>query len=323
MNNTLFSYILDGVGGTKLLQPKHNQLDVNEQITWTHLDAKDPQSKEWLNKELSSSDPFITDALIAEKTRSRFTQINDGMLITLRGINSNGNDCLNNMTSIRLWIDKNRIISTSFEYLDLFDDIIESFKKNTGPKNSADFIVFLIEKLSVRIEPVLANIDDKLIDIEEQTIDVIDSDLRESVANLRRQIIVLRRYIVPQKDIIEQLRLSDLSWLSDSHKRYLVEIYNREIRYVEDLDEVNARLQEVKDQISNSLSDKINKKMYFLSIIAALFLPSSFLTGLMGVNVAGIPGSQNTHAFWIFLIILLSIVVLQIYLFKKLKWFLK
>ncbi|AJI57858.1 hypothetical protein LA02_1332 [Francisella philomiragia] len=53
MNNTLFSYILDGVGGTKLLQPKHNQLDVNEQITWTHLDAKDPQSKEWLNKELS------------------------------------------------------------------------------------------------------------------------------------------------------------------------------------------------------------------------------------------------------------------------------
>ncbi|GMN89851.1 zinc transporter ZntB [Francisella sciaenopsi] len=322
MDHILFSYALDGQGGAALLEPHTNQLNnTNQKIIWTHLDAKNPQSREWLNKELYSLDPFITDALLAEETRPRFTQINDGMLIILRGMNPNKNESPEDMISIRLWMDKNRIISTRFRSLNLFDDIKKSFEDKTGPKNSADFISVLVAKLSIRMESILADIDDKLIDIEEQSVDIIDIDLRESIADLRKQTIIFRRYIVPQRDVIEQLRLSNLSWLSNSHKRYLVEIYNYVMRYVEDLDEARDRLQVVKDQISNTLSDKLNKKMYFLSIIAAIFLPLSFLTGLLGINVAGIPGSQNEYAFWIFLAILLFIVILQVYLFKKLKWF--
>ncbi|AJI54168.1 zinc transporter ZntB [Francisella philomiragia] len=322
MDHILFSYVLDGRGGAALLEPHTNQLNnTNQKIIWTHLDAKNPQSREWLNKELYSLDPFITDALLAEETRPRFTQINDGMLIILRGMNPNKNESPEDMISIRLWMDKNRIISTRFRSLNLFDDIKKSFEDKTGPKNSADFISVLVAKLSIRMESILADIDDRLIDIEEQSVDIIDIDLRESIADLRKQTIIFRRYIVPQRDVIEQLRLSNLSWLSNSHKRYLVEIYNYVMRYVEDLDEARDRLQVVKDQISNTLSDKLNKKMYFLSIIAAIFLPLSFLTGLLGINVAGIPGSQNEYAFWIFLAILLFIVILQVYLFKKLKWF--
>ncbi|API85837.1 zinc transporter ZntB [Francisella uliginis] len=323
MNHILFSYRLDGKGSATQLDfdSRINRLDnADKKIIWTHLDAKNPQTKKWLNNELNSLDPFISDALLAEDVRPRFTQINDGMLIILRGMNPNKDDVPEDMISIRLWIDKNRIISTRLRSLNLFDDIKKSFKNNIGPKNSADFITTLIAKLSNRMEPVLAALDDKLIDVEEQTIELTDNDLRESIVELRKRTIVFRRYIIPQRDVIEQLRLSNLSWLTSSHKRYLVEIYNYVVRYIEDLEEARDRLQIVKDEISNTLTDKLNKKMYFLAIIAAIFLPLSFLTGLLGINVAGIPGSQNAYAFWIFLAILLAIVVFQISLFKKLKW---
>ncbi|QIW09150.1 zinc transporter ZntB [Francisella sp. LA112445] len=323
MNHILFSYLLDGKGNATRLDAQNNThqlMSTNKEIIWTHLDAKNPQTKEWLNQELGSLDPFIADALIAEETRPRFIQINDGMLIILRGMNPNKEGNPEDMISIRLWIDKTRIISTRFRSLNLFNDIKKSFNDNTGPKNSADFITTVIAKLSNRMEPVLSDLDDKLIDIEEQTIEPTDNDLRESIAALRKQTIVFRRYLVPQRDVIEQLRLSSLSWLTNSHKRYLVEIYNYVVRYIEDLEEARDRLQVVKDEISNALSDKLNKKMYFLAIIAAIFLPLSFLTGLLGINVAGIPGSQNAYAFWTFLVILLVIVIFQIYLFKKLKW---
>ncbi|APC90743.1 MULTISPECIES: zinc transporter ZntB [Francisella] len=324
MNHILFCYCLDHKGGATSLEVANDidkSIETKQNLVWTHLDAKSPQTKEWLNQQLSSLDPYIADALVAEETRPRFTQIDDGILIILRGINPNKDDTPEDMISIRLWIDKNRIISTRFRSLNVFDDITESFKNKIGPKNAADFITTLIAKLSSRMEPVLTDLDDRLVDIEEQTIAIIDTDLRESIAELRKQIIIFRRYIIPHRDVIEQLRLSSLSWLGSSHKRHLVEIYNYVVRYIEDLEEARDRLQIVKDEISNTLSDKLNKKMYFLSIIAAIFLPLSFLTGLLGVNVAGIPGAQNVYAFWIFLVILLVLVVLQIYLFKKLKWF--
>ncbi len=70
-----------------------------------------------------------------------------------------------------------------------------------------------------------------------------------------------------------------------------------------------------------SISDKMNRNMYVLSVIAAIFLPLGFLTGLLGINVGGIPGAENPAAFWIFIMMMTVIVGLQIYIFKKLKWF--
>ena len=61
--------------------------------------------------------------------------------------------------------------------------------------------------------------------------------------------------------------------------------------------------------------------MYLLTIVAALFLPMGFLTGLLGINVGGIPGADNPHAFWIFTGILLSILASQVFFFLRNRWF--
>ena len=61
--------------------------------------------------------------------------------------------------------------------------------------------------------------------------------------------------------------------------------------------------------------------MYVLSVISAIFLPLGFLTGLFGINIAGIPGVEDPNAFWVFSGILVVIVSLQIWIFKKLGWF--
>jgi len=65
----------------------------------------------------------------------------------------------------------------------------------------------------------------------------------------------------------------------------------------------------------------LNKNMYVLSVVAAIFLPLGFLTGLLGINVGGMPGADNTDAFWIFCGLLVIVVGLQVLLFKKMKWF--
>jgi zinc transporter len=60
--------------------------------------------------------------------------------------------------------------------------------------------------------------------------------------------------------------------------------------------------------------------MYLLSIISAIFLPLGFFTGLLGVNVGGIPGTENPNAFYIFSGFLVVVVILQFIYFRKKKW---
>jgi zinc transporter len=62
-------------------------------------------------------------------------------------------------------------------------------------------------------------------------------------------------------------------------------------------------------------------RMYVLSLVTAIFLPLSFLTGVFGMNVAGLPGTEEPKAF-IFLasdMLILAIISLISMLWKK--WF--
>lgn len=289
-------------------------------LAWVHMDASHPQTREWLNHEIAYLDHIIIDALLAEETRPRVVEFDHGVLMILRGVNLNDNADPADMISIRLWVDEHRIISLQRRNLKATADIRDDLYNGKGPKNAGDFIAMLSTRLFERMEPTFVVLNETLDDIEEQVIE--NPQIRDSVAitDVRKKAIVFRRYIAPQKDVITHLRTSELRWLSSMHKRRFQESLDRIVRYTEDLDAIRERAQIVKDELANALADKMNKNTYVLSVVAAIFLPLGFLTGLLGINVGGMPGADNEVAFWFVSGLCIVFSALQIALFKFLKW---
>ena len=77
----------------------------------------------------------------------------------------------------------------------------------------------------------------------------------------------------------------------------------------------------ISDEVTNILTERLNKNMYALSVVAAIFLPLGFLTGLLGINIGGIPGAENPQAFVVICGMLALVVGLQIVIFRKMCWF--
>ncbi|WP_340148847.1 zinc transporter ZntB [uncultured Sneathiella sp.] len=318
----LLAYDFDGEGGGQSVSDKAISRELKkENLAWVHLDLSHPDTKPWLDKEISYLDPFVVDALLAEETRPRVAEIGDGALVILRGVNLNENADPEDMVSIRLWIDPARIISVQRRQLKAVLDIEERIKAGKGPKDAGQFINMLISRLTERMAPVLLELDEETDNVEEKILENPDTIFREQIIGIRKEAIVLRRYMAPQKDAIGQLRLSELPWIDVPHRRHLQESFDHLTRYVEDLDAIRERAQIVKDELANIIADRLNRNLYVLSVIAAIFLPLGFLTGLLGINVGGIPGVENPHAFYIFSGILIVLVGVQVLLFKKLKWF--
>ena len=286
-----------------------------------HLDINEASSKKWADAELAFLDPLTLDALFAEETRPRILEFDTGTLLILRGVNLNADAEPEDMVSIRLWIDSSKIISVRKRRLKAVTDLRERIEAGVGPHNAGDFITQLTSRLFERMEPVFTELDELLDDAEERVMEAADTKYRSQITDIRKQAIVFRRYIAPQRDVIAALRVSDMPWLSELHKRRLQESLDRVIRYIEDIDTIRERAQIVKDELTNALSDKMNKNLYLLSVIAAVFLPLGFLTGLLGINVGGVPGVDDPSAFWVFSGFLSVVVALQILLFKRWKWF--
>lgn len=318
----LLAYDLDGNGGGQSVSGRVIGRELQRDVlAWVHLDGNHPEARPWLDREISNLDPFVVDALLAEETRPRLAEIGEGALLILRGINHNEDADPEDMVSIRLWIERTRIISVQRRRSVAVFDVEERIRTGRGPGNVGEFINLLISRLTDRIAPVVTELDDQTDTIEEAILDEPDAALREQIITIRKKAILLRRYMAPQKDAIGQLRLATLPWLEETHRRHLQENYDHLLRSIEDLDAIRERAQIIKDELTNILADNLNRHLYILSVIAAIFLPLGFLTGLLGINVGGIPGEQSPYAFAIFCGFLVVVVVAQVIIFRKLKWF--
>lgn len=65
------------------------------------------------------------------------------------------------------------------------------------------------------------------------------------------------------------------------------EISDRLGRCIEDLDGFIARTAIMSDEITNMMTEMMNRRIYTMSLMAMIFLPTTFLTGLFGVNLGG------------------------------------
>ena len=244
----------------------------------------------------------------------------NGLLLTLRGINPNPEADPQDMVAVRMWSDGKRISTTRRRRLQAAAELGGAIEKGVGPRNAGEFVESLTDRMVVRLDDVVDGISDAVDDLEEAVLTMESYELRPKIAELRRHAIGLRRYLAPQREAVSRLFSEKVEWLSDMDRQRLRESADRTTRLVEDLDLVRERAVVVHEELISRLSEKMDRTMYVLSIVAAIFLPLGFLTGLLGINVGGIPGADYTYSFVVFCVFLLLVVVVQIWLFKRKKW---
>ena len=242
------------------------------------------------------------------------------MLVILRGVNLNLGAEPEDMVSVRFWLEENRIVTMRHRRVMAVEDLREAIEAGSGPVGPAGFLEELSGRLIARMGDVIADVDDAFDALEDEVLTEQTYELRPKLANIRRKVISLRRYIAPQRDVIARLQGEKVPWLGDMERMRLREIGDRTTRYVEDLDAIRDRATVTQEELNSSLTEQMNKTMYVLSIVAGIFLPLGLLTGLLGINVGGIPGTESPWGFTIFCVVLGLIAGWQIWLFKRKSW---
>lgn len=319
-NGLIGAYVLDGKGGGQKVGWKEIQeWKPTDGLLWVHLDYTAPEAQQWI-KEEKQLEEVVGDALLAEESRPRVTAFDDGLLISLRGVNLNPGADPEDMVSLRIWADKSRVITTRRRKLLSVADLSTAIEMGTGPRTAGEFLEDVADRLMSRMGGVIDQLEDKVADLEEAVLTAQSHELRPKLASIRRDAINLRRYMAPQREAIARLQSEKISWLTDEDRVRLREVYDHLTRYLEDLDAARERAAVTHEELVSRLSEQMDNRMYVLSIVAAIFLPLGFLTGLLGINVGGIPGAEYKAAFAIFCMMLGALVIIQLIIFRKKKW---
>lgn len=313
------AHVLDGRGGARPLDASGVAAwEPGQGVLWVHLETGNEKGKQWILTE-SGLDPLIAEAMATGETRPRSVALDDGLLVILRGVNTNPGSDPEDMVSIRVWIEAHRIVSVRRRKLLSIVDLREMLATGHGPKTPADFLIMLTERLAFRIAAVVESIEKDVAELDEQVVAGNIRTLQAQVSRLRRETASIRRYLAPQREALNRIR-GRTSMLTEHDLHDLEEQSDLMMRFLEDLDLAREQAILLQEQLAARLANEQSERLYVLSIVAAIFLPLSFITGLLGMNVAGLPGLDYAPAFAISLGVMGVIAVGLLAYFRFKRW---
>ena len=286
---------------------------------WLHLNRLSPTVHAWLNRE-SGIDDVIDQALLQEDTRPRCLAHDGGLLINLRGVNLNEGSDPEDMIAIRIWMSADVVVSLRAFQIKAAQDLSERIMAGDVPESSGAIVTYLAGRLTDRIEPVISGLDQEADEFEDTILSSGDALPKSALSSFRRKVLTLRRYIIPQRDALAQMVREGEHLFDRSQTLQLREIADRVTRIGEELDTIRDRTTVLQEQIIEQRSERMNQRLFVLSIISAVFLPLGFVTGLFGVNVGGMPGVNSPLAFTVLCLGMVTLSTILIFLFRKMRW---
>lgn len=141
----------------------------------------------------------------------------------------------------------------------------------------------------------------------------------QQLLQVRRRAAGLRRFLAPQRDLYAQLSRTGFGWLNGLAEQWN-ELHNRLTRQLEELEMLRERVSLVLESEHRRMSEGMNRTMYLLSIVTCFFLPLSFITGLLGINLGGMPGAEHPYGFVMACALIGVLALSQWLLFRRLRW---
>ena len=266
-------------------------------FVWTHIEGRDEVE---LARLRSGPDPVpgvAASALVAHETRPRCDRVGDGALINLRGPAAAELDDSDRLVSIRFWVRERRVVSVSRRPLLATADVAGHAEADRI-RDPGDLIAAFARAISKQLDPEVAGLGDALDEVETDLEPRTVYRFRSRIAGIRSDAIAYRRFVAPDRDALVTLAHLEVEWLHEDDRLHIREAADRFARMTEELEAVRERAALLHEQVTDMRAEVLDQRSLMLAIVALIFLPLTFVTGLLGMNVEGIPYAQEPWAFW-------------------------
>ena len=325
-NPLLFGRVLDGNGGGREIgwdEAQGWRPAAPDEMLWLHLCRTCPGVYDWLQAELGIPEP-TAELLTSDATRPRAFREGDALVATLRGINFNPGAEPEDMVSMQLWSDGTRLLTLRRDQLQTPRDTQADLDAGRGPNDAGSLVTSLTEHMVHRMNAAIVDMNDEIDRLEDLDLDEEDNEhILAQIVAIRRNSLALQRHMGPQHVALEAIARDAPPWFEEHDRREIAETIALLRRFLDDIDISKESAVVLMDELRARSLASSERTNYLLTIVAAIFLPLTFLTGLLGINVGGMPGAEpggDPHAFWIVVGLCAAVIAMQLALFRKWDW---
>ena len=188
------------------------------------------------------------------------------------------------------------------------------FSRERGPS----FIAYHIcEWLVETLQPALEELDGRIDGLEDQVVLETGTVPMQRLFTLKRDLVDLRRRVAPLRDVMQALGAHGVLYVDPATEAYFRDVHDDVMRVIELLDTYREILSSALDLHLSSVSNRMNRVMKQLTVVATMFMPLSFIVGLFGTNFTRMPFGSLIWFILMFVLMFISVVLLLVYTWRR------
>jgi len=292
-------------------------------VTWVNVfGIHDVQTVEKLGAMLDVHPLSLEDVMNAQQ-RPKAESYDDYLFIVLKMIRYDQNSSKLDMEQVSFILGKGYVLTFQEKEGDVFDPIRERIRSGKGRvrRAGADYLAYaLIDIVVDHYFLALEGIGDELEEMEDQLVANPKADFLATIHEKRRLMVNLRKAVWPLRELVSAMERSDSGLISRETAPFLRDVYDHIIQIIDTVETQRDVLTGVLDVYLSTVSNRMNEVMKVLTIIATLFIPLTFVTGIYGMNFKYMPELEWRFSYPAVWAGMVATVVGMFVYFRKKRW---
>lgn len=188
---------------------------------------------------------------------------------------------------VAMFLSRRFVITFQEREVDCLDVVRQRILTKAGRIRSLgpDYLLYsLLDAVIDGYFPALERYGEKLDALDDQIATSAERSLINEIHNVRCELLALRRSVWPLREAINTLIRDSGDLISPETDLYLRDCYDHTVQIIDVIETDREMCADLRDFYLTVTSNRMNQVMKFLTIIATLFIPLSFISGLYGMN---------------------------------------
>jgi magnesium transporter len=179
----------------------------------------------------------------------------------------------------------------------------------------------IVDSMVDNYRPEIDELSERLDVLEERVFDANAANLARDILDFKKDVSSMRRVVQPQRDVVGRLGRREFEMIDEQVAYRFRDVHDHLVRIADESMFFQDRITSLLDANLAIVSNQLNSIMKILTVIATIFMPLTFITGLYGMNV-DLPhfGFGGVTMFWVLMGVMMGVVGIMLYYFRKRGW---
>lgn len=294
-----------------------------EGVTWIHITGAHNRSIIEKLGALFKLHPLILEDIATFGERSKMESYDENFFFILRLLNLEGDQKQLIDRQVSLVLGKNYVISFFETETRILSPIIEKIRAGNTRirKLGADYLTYaIIDAIVDNYFVILEQVDDKLEDLEEELLHDPKQKTLQKIQRSKKEMTILRQSVWPMREVISHFRRVDTPLIHSNTQLYLHDVYDHTIQAIDTIEGFRDVVGGLLEIYLSTISQRLNEIMKVLTVVATIFAPLTFITGVYGMNFEYIPILKTDYGIFVIFALMMMAAGLMLLFFRKKRW---